>query len=282
MKTLKSHSVRCMPIYPYPILNLVSSSGEKYLIVSDIHIGWEEGLRKDGLAVDLSDTVMEMAGILLNVQRETGISNLIILGDLKSSTSVITKSEWYNVPRFIRALEKSFTIFIIPGNHDGKLSYLLPLNSNLLLPSGLRIDDVLLIHGHTKPKITPGINRIIAGHLHPVLKKHDSILNGSKVWVKLVLSKDILRRDEIHVERKMEVIILPHFNKLIDYYSQSSKIKVGSSNKSKLPFLDLMLYKQHWNLLEGYMFSTDGTLVGSLQDIMILLYGAPSDHKMIS
>lgn len=268
-----------MPIYPYPILNLVSSSGEKYLIVSDIHIGWEEGLRKAGLAVDLSDTVMEMAEVLLNVQRKTGISNLIILGDLKSSTSVITKSEWYNVPRFIRALEKSFTIFIIPGNHDGKLSYLLPLNSNLLLPSGLRIDDVLLIHGHTRPKITSSINRIIAGHLHPVLKKDGSILNGSKVWLKLVLSKNISRHNENHVERKLEVIILPHFNELIDYYSHSSKSKVGPSDKSKLPFLDLMLCKQHWNLSEGYMFSTDGTLVGTLQDTMILLYGTSSNQK---
>src|SRR5690349_20632173 len=219
MKTLDSQSVRCVPIYPYPVLNLVSSSGEKYLIVSDVHIGWEEGLKKAGLAVDLSDSVMEMAEVLLNVQRKTGISNLIILGDLKSSTSVVTKSEWYNVPRFIRALEKSFTIFIIPGNHDGKLSYLLPLNSNLLLPSGLRIDDVLLIHGHTRPKITAGINRIIAGHLHPVLKKDGSILNGSKVWVKLVLSKNISSHGDNLVGRKMEVIILPHFNELIDYYS---------------------------------------------------------------
>lgn len=282
MKTFDSQSVRCVPIYPYPVLKLESSSGEKYLIVSDVHIGWEERLKKAGLMMDLSDSVMEMARVLLDVQKKTGISNLIILGDVKSSTSVITKSEWDNVPLFIKELEKSFTIFIIPGNHDGKLSHLLPLNSNLLLPSGLRIDDVLLFHGHTRPKIKSYINRIITGHLHPVLKKEGSIFNGSKVWVKLVLSKLITKDTKDYEERKIEVIILPHFNELINYYSQLGKIKVGPSDRSKLPFLDMMIYKQHWNLLEGYMFSTDGTLVGTLEDVMVLLYGTSSNQKIIT
>jgi putative SbcD/Mre11-related phosphoesterase len=262
-----------VPIYPYPILNLESSSGERYLIVSDVHIGWEDKLRAAGLIVDFSDSVVEMAKVLLDAQKKTGISNLIILGDLKSSTSVITKSEWTNVPRFINTLEKSFKIFIIPGNHDGKLSYLLPFYPNLLLPSGLRIDNVLLFHGHTRPRITSDITRIIIGHLHPVLKREGSILNGSKVWVKLVLSKIISKYSENPDERKIEVIILPHFNELMDYYSKSSKIKVGLTNKSKLPFLDALIYKQHWNLLDGFMFSTDGTLVGNLQDVIALLYG---------
>ncbi|KAA2280046.1 metallophosphoesterase [Candidatus Nitrosocosmicus agrestis] len=279
MKTLDSHTGRCLPVYPHPILNLECSSGEKFLIISDVHIGWEERLRKAGLKVDLSGNVIEMVRVLLDVQHKTGISNLIILGDLKSSTSIITKSEWGNVPLFIRTLEKSFNIFIIPGNHDGKLSHLLPLNTNLLLPSGLRIDDVLLFHGHTRPRITSDINRIIIGHLHPVLKKDGSIFNNSKVWVKIVLSKIISRHGKNQEERNIEIIILPHFNELIDYYSKSSKIRVGPPNKSKLPFLDMLIYKQHWTLLNGYMYSTDGTLVGTLQDVMTLLYGTSSNQR---
>lgn len=269
-----SSSVRCIPIYPHPILLLEISKEEKYLVISDVHLGWEERLKKTGLATDLSDTVTEMVSILLEVQQRTAISNLIILGDLKSSTNIITKSEWNNVPLFINMLEKSFKILIIPGNHDGKLSYLLPKTTNLLLARGLQLEDILLIHGHTNPNISPRINRIITGHLHPILQKEESILNGSKVWVKLIVSRDNLTKTKPRDIRRIEVLILPHFNNLLDYYSSSRKIRHSIDSKSKLPFLDKMLFKQNWTAVEGHMFSTDGTLVGNLEDIMVLLYGS--------
>lgn len=268
-----SPSGKCVPFYPYPILSLETPSRKRYLIISDVHIGWDESLKKSGLTVDISDYVTEMANTLIDVQQRTSISNLVILGDLKSSVKFISSSEWRNVPLFIRKLEEVFTVYIIPGNHDGNILQLLPDTTNLMLTSGMKIEDILLIHGHTKPRITHDIKRIIAGHLHPILRKNGNILDGSKVWVKLVMSKNQSKSILVPNERKIELIILPHFNNLLDYQVKSRKSVQGYSNKSKLPFLDMMLNAQHWKVSEAYMFSVDGSLVGSYEDVKVLLYG---------
>lgn len=268
-----STSGKCMPVYPYPILSIETSSSKKYLIISDVHIGWDEGLKKAGLTVDISDYVIEMANTLIDVQQRTSISNLVILGDLKSSVKFISSSEWRNVPLFIRKLEEVFTVYIIPGNHDGNILKLLPNTTNLMLTSGMKIEDILLIHGHTKPRITHDIRRIIAGHLHPTLRKNGSILDGSKVWVKLVMTRNQAKSILVSNERKIELIILPHFNNFLDYQVKSKKSVQVFSNESKLPFLDSMLNAQHWKVSEAYLFSVDGSLVGLYDDVQVLLYG---------
>ena len=63
---------------------------------------------------------------------ETGVKELIILGDLKASIKIITKTEWDNVPYFLESLGKLFSIYLIPGNHDGNINQLLPENINMM------------------------------------------------------------------------------------------------------------------------------------------------------
>lgn len=265
---------KCVPVYPYPILLVETSDSRRYLTITDVHIGCEDRIRRAGILIDTKENVRALVHTLMSAQVKTGINNLIILGDVKSSTNVISKTEWDNVPYFISSLMNRFTIYIIPGNHDGNLSQLLPKDINLMLVKGMKVDDILFIHGHTVPRISPNLKKIIAGHLHPTLRREGSIINGKKVWVKILLTHaetKVPTGKSIFV-RKIELILLPHFNDFLDFFYGSGKRKNVLNNRSKLPFLESMLNKQNWKIENAFIYTLDGSLVGTIEDLHPLLY----------
>ncbi|HZH39117.1 MAG TPA: metallophosphoesterase, partial [Bacillales bacterium] len=241
-----------IPLYPYPILIIESPNLNRYLVVSDIHIGFEDKINRKGVFIDPKKNVDELLEVLSNTINKTQIDNLIILGDLKSSVSVITKSEWNNVPFFIDSLSKLCNIYLVPGNHDGNIIHLVSNNVNLMSVKGMEINNILLTHGHAIPTIGNNINKIVTGHLHPILIKEGNILNGQKVWIKIILkknqkvSKNITRENP---ERQIEFIIIPHFNNYLNHHVGST-IEYYSKGKSKLPLLHNLITKKQWKMEE--------------------------------
>ena len=41
-----------IPLYPYPILIMEVSDSDKYLVITDIHIGFEDKINKKGVYID--------------------------------------------------------------------------------------------------------------------------------------------------------------------------------------------------------------------------------------
>ncbi|VFJ12726.1 metallophosphoesterase [Candidatus Nitrosocosmicus franklandus] len=265
---------KCIPIYPYPILLVETSDYRKFLTISDVHIGCEDRIRRAGVLINPQENINSLVETLMTVHKDTGVSNLIILGDVKSSTNVISRSEWHTVPDFFRSLLNNFEVYIIPGNHDGNLSQLLPTDINLMLARGMQVDDILFIHGHSVPKITPNVKKIISGHLHPTLRKEGSIIHGKRVWIRILLSNGEYIPIASHISDagRIEVIILPHFNDLLDFFYNSHKRKNVSNKKSKLPFLNSMLHKHKWKIDNAFIYTLDGSLVGTIADLDPILY----------
>jgi metallophosphoesterase superfamily enzyme len=200
---------------------------------------------------------------LTNIHLETGIEELIILGDLKSSIRVITRTEWDNVPYFLESLSELFNIYLIPGNHDGNIKQLLPENINLMRSQGMEIDNILFTHGHILPRIGMNVEKIVVGHLHPIIQKEGSILHGNKIWVKInLIKKNFLGNNYKQNKRTIELIIMPHFNNILDYYSRINRNTAGTSGKSRLPVLDNM----------AFLFTMDGSIIGSEEELTGLLY----------
>jgi len=52
---------------------------------------------------------------------------------------------------------------------------------------GMEFGNVLLTHGHAMPKIGKNIEKIITGHLHSILIKEGSKINGQRVWIRIIL-----------------------------------------------------------------------------------------------
>ena len=198
--------------YPYPILIL---EGEKrYLVVSDLHIGFEASLK--GVRLDNS-YIHDMLRDIIHVLKEERCDAIVLLGDIKDRIDRIGREERISMPYFFNELLNHFSsdnIHLVKGNHDAGIDRLLPYNLRNSVRTMLVIDDTLLIHGHIMPRPSMKIKRVIMGHLHPVLLD-GSIMHGERVWV--IMKVRVNNNDDL------EVIIMPSMNRYVSADRDRSK-----------------------------------------------------------
>jgi uncharacterized protein len=183
------------------------------LVVSDLHIGFEEKFRSSG--INISSNVAKLAEELEAIIDENSVDTLVIAGDVKSGIDRIMQSEWENVPKLLNRLVKKCHITIVPGNHDGGLQNLLPDSIQLADINGILIEDTLVIHGHTRPLTKfKDCKRLLMGHVHPIFQKRGNPLTGLPVWAFVRLSRKALFQEIISSDEDalVEVIVLPSFN----------------------------------------------------------------------
>jgi len=186
-------------------------SADSTLVVSDLHIGFEEKFKSSG--INIEPNVEKMISELESLITETGVNSLVIAGDVKSGTDRITQSEWENVPKLLGRLAKKCRVTVVPGNHDGGLQNLVPDSVQVADINGIMIEDTLVIHGHTRP--LPKFrecSRILMGHVHPTYLRRGSPLSGLPVWAFVRLSRKSLFQESIPDDSTVEVIVIPSFN----------------------------------------------------------------------
>ena len=195
---------------PRPALLL--EGRRRLLVVSDLHIGLEDGLAANDIHVDPSGTADEAISDIQDAVREARPDALVILGDVRSGTRSISAAEWDGVPRFLEAaLRAAGSVVLVPGNHDSNIARLAPAEVSLTSPAGTVLDGALLTHGHTMPSENlAGVDRIVMGHLHPVLRSEGSLLDGERVWVSLRTD-----RSAVFPSRSgpLEVTVVPAFSR---------------------------------------------------------------------
>lgn len=189
---------------------LVLENKKRFLIVTDLHIGFEGKIVANDVHLDsrglISETMQCLEGIIESQKPDT----LILLGDVKSGIDSISKIEWAAVPRFFDIGKKIETI-VIPGNHDGNIQKLAPDWITVASSSGIIIDDALLTHGHVMPSENLSeVNKIIMGHVHPVYFQEGSVLDGQRVWISLKAEKSRVFPSS---QGEIEITIIPSFNK---------------------------------------------------------------------
>ena len=97
---------------------------EDYLIISDLHLGYEQSLNTEGLMIPK----FQFEKILKRLEEINNISpskKIIINGDLKHEFGKITRQEWKEVNDFLLYLQDNFEeIILIKGNHDNFIPYI--------------------------------------------------------------------------------------------------------------------------------------------------------------
>ena len=137
------------------------------LILSDIHLGYEEALNKKGVLVPrliLKDIIQRLEKIFLQLNGKP--SRIIITGDLKHEFGEINQQEWREILRFLDFLSKNTPeIIILQGNHD---KILLPVSRkrNIQLKKSILLDNYFILHGDVVPEIPEKAKTIIIGHEH--------------------------------------------------------------------------------------------------------------------
>lgn len=228
---------------------LLLQGKSQYLIISDLHIGFESKLASNeifiGKNTTTDETIVEIESIIDSVK----VDSLILLGDVKSSIKSISKSEWEDVPKFFKKMKDKIDTILIPGNHDANIQKLVPDGISLVSSTGLVIENILLTHGHTMPSENfSHVDKIIMGHVHPVFFQKESVLNGKRVWVSIKTEKQQIFPS---TSGELEVIIIPSFNKY--FYATEKKYY----KKSISPILEKIKKYSSAKIL-----TLDGTIIG--------------------
>jgi len=236
---------KIIPGYPA----LMIEGDKKSLVITDLHLGFENTLSLNNVFLGKNKTVTEITKEIELIIDKTKPDSLILLGDVKSGINSITKVEWETVPAFFENITKLIDIILVPGNHDANIEKLIPNEITLAGSKGIIIDDILLTHGHTMPSENfSQINTIVMGHIHPVFFEKESLINGERVWVSIISDKQKIFHSK---SGELELIILPSFNKY--FYATQKKFY----KKSISPIIEKM------NVMQAKILRLDGTIIGN-------------------
>jgi uncharacterized protein len=153
---------------------------KKILIIGDIHIGYEEAMRADGVfapRTTFSELKKEIEELLLLKPKL-----IIINGDIKHEFGRISNQEWKDALDFLDLLLKSSKVILIKGNHDNFLEPI-AIKRGIDVKDFYFIDNICITHGHKiflQEKVyNKKIRALIIGHEHPAVSITDGVKTES-------------------------------------------------------------------------------------------------------
>lgn len=229
---------------------LIIEGQKKYLVVTDLHIGFESSLASNEIFIGKNSSINETINDLSEIIASETPDAVILLGDVKSSIKNISKAEWNDVPLFFEKIKEKSDIILIPGNHDSNIQRLIPENISVISSTGMVAENILFTHGHTMPSENfSHVDKIIMGHLHPVFFQEESIVNGERVWISMRTSKDRIFPSS---SGEIEITIVPSFNR---YFYATNKKRY---QKSISPIIEKIKH-----VSSARIVTLDGTIIGN-------------------
>ncbi len=229
---------------------LILEGKKKNLIVTDIHIGFENSLASNEIFIGKNSTINETIQELSEIIDTENPDSVILLGDVKSSIKSISRNEWDEVPMFFKKIREKCDVILVPGNHDANIQKLVPDNISMISSTGMVEENILLTHGHTMPSENfSHVDKIIMGHIHPVFFHEDSVINWQRVWISIKTVKEKIFPNK---SGDLEIIIIPSFNKYF-YATNRKKYK-----KSISPIIDKIK-----TVSAAKIITLDGAIIGN-------------------
>ncbi|UTB31980.1 MAG: metallophosphoesterase [Methanobacterium sp. ERen5] len=174
---------------------------DDHLIISDIHIGYEGALNREGIMVPRFQ-YKKILERIIEIIRKYEPKKVIVNGDLKHEFGRITSQEWKESMDFIEFLKANFQeTILIKGNHDNFTRFIAE-KTGLEVYESYAVDDHLIMHGDKLPdeKTLKNSETIIIGHEHPCI----GIRNGERLEkIKCYLKGSYHDKD---------LIVMPSFN----------------------------------------------------------------------
>ena len=239
------------PIYGIPALRVNDT-----FVISDLHIGVETHLMKKGFHIasrteDMYDCIME---------NSEGCDHLIVLGDVKDAVPGSSKQEYREIPYFFERLKERFdNIDLVRGNHDTNIEEFLPEGIRVRPSTGMVIDDVGYIHGHTWPsEAVMRCRTLIMAHEHPAVMFRDGVgkQTTEPCWMR---GRFISGCDRYEVFPE-SFIVIPAFNRMLG----GSPMNVVNGT-----FLGPLMNNEFLDLDNAHMYLLDGIDLGKRSDIMV-------------
>lgn len=233
-------------IYKAKIIDVALQIGE-YLVISDLHLGYESSLNAAGLMIPRFQ-YKKILQRLKEISSKTEARKIIVNGDLKHEFSKISKQEYREIEDFIDFLKNEFKeVILIKGNHDNFTPFIAE-NKGLNVYDHYSLEKFLVLHGDKIPENEIEEDTIIIGHEHPSI----GLRSGERV-----------EKIKCYLKGKWNsknIIVMPSFN----FISEGSDIL---QSKSISPFL------KEVSLHDFEVFGIENFEIlhfGKLKDILIV------------
>jgi len=173
---------------------------EDYLIISDLHLGYEQSLNAEGIMVPRFQYPL-IIDRLEKIKESSSCENIVVNGDLKHEFGRITRQEWSETMEFLEFLKANFEdIVLIKGNHDNFTKFIAH-KTDLEVEESYQIGACLVAHGDKILKDIPqDVETLIIGHEHPCI----GLRSGERVEkIKCYLSGKF---------KEWNLLVMPSFN----------------------------------------------------------------------
>ncbi|RLE54732.1 MAG: hypothetical protein DRJ40_10030 [Thermoprotei archaeon] len=248
---------------------LTTYSGERILVVADLHIGYERELALRGARVPLQHR--KLLSRLTRLIKENRVDEVILLGDVKHTVTGVSACEVAGLKEFLTNLRDLVNCIIVQGNHDGDIAEVLPEGIKLVPSRGLTIRDhegkeILLLHGHAKPRPEDleKVKAVIIGHVHPHIYMRDSTLLRiyEPVFLKVTTNKQYMLQS---LNEVVKIIVLPPFNTIVGGTPVENLLNPDREHRTPL------LKKEILENAVIELYLRDGTYIGTLSEYLQVL-----------
>ncbi len=245
--------------YIQPIPGIPALQVENCLVVGDLHIGVESHLMSKGF--HLVSRTSDMLDVLLDVD-DPSVTRLIVIGDVKDSVPGSSKQEYREIPDFFESLFQRYDMIdVVRGNHDTSIEEFLPSRVRIRPATGLRLDDVGFVHGHTWPsEEVMGCDTLVMAHNHPAVMFRDGV--GRQMtepcWFRGRFREDAA--DDRYPSLPRGFIVIPAFNRMLG----GSPVNVIGED-----LLGPILNSGLLDLDDARIYLLDGLDIGRRADLMV-------------
>jgi len=179
-------------------------SSSRTLVLSDLHLGFEESLVRQGVLVPKSHW-KDLMFLLSEVLKRTDPKTIVVNGDIKHDFGSISRQEWDDVSRLIDFLRLHCKeIIFVKGNHDTILKPIAE-KKGLRVVKEFVVDDALILHGDTIPtSVLKNVKTIIVGHAHPAVRLRQGVRN------------ELFKCFLVGKWKKKNLVVLPSMNPLLE------------------------------------------------------------------
>jgi len=144
------------------------------VVMSDIHIGFEEEMARKGIFLPRVQK-KRFLSVYRKAREIFNFKTLIINGDLKHIYERLGTQERMELTEiFTQLKEEGMEVKVIKGNHDTYISLVTDKFDNVELLEELTHSGVTFTHGHKEVDLNSA-NTVVIGHEHPRISLRDRI-----------------------------------------------------------------------------------------------------------
>ena len=140
------------------------------VVVSDLHLGFEEEMNLHGLFLPKLQ-ISHVEGVMDRILERYNPESVIVNGDFKHEFSRNLPQEWDDIVHFVNRYADSTKLRFVRGNHDNYLITILK-KKGIELVDSIETENYYIYHGDRDA----GLRKLtILGHEHPSLVLRDRI-----------------------------------------------------------------------------------------------------------